>query len=139
MPFSVPSNIANEITAVNQEFMAAFKSQDATRLAKTYCKEGRALPAGAPVQRGQNAIRDLFQGVMDMGVVEAILTPDELFACDNSGHPHMIGEMAKWEFKDKQGNTMDKGKFLVLFVQEDGKWKYLYDMFSSNGPVVASA
>jgi len=137
MPFPVPSAIATEVAAVNAEFMAAFKAQDADRLSKTYCKDGRALPAGMGVQRGQSAVRDLFQGVMNMGIAEAILTPDELFACDNSGQPHMLGEVAKWEFKDKAGNTMDKGKFLVLFVQEEGKWKYLYDMFSSNGPVTA--
>jgi len=135
MPFPVPAAIAAELHAVNTEFMAAFKAQDAHRLAATYCKDGRALPAVAPVQRGQAAIAALFQGVMDMGVAEAILTPDELFACDNSGHPSVIGEVAKWEFHDNHGATMDRGKFLVLFVQEDGKWKYLYDMFSSNGPI----
>jgi len=136
MPFPLPAEAARQIKELNVEFMAAFKAQDAQRLAhNTYCKNGQALPTNSPVLHGQAAIAKLFQGAMDMGVKEAVLTPDEAWACDPTPDPHMCMERAAWAFKDKDGNTMDAGKFLTVLIKEDGKYKYLYDMFSSNGPV----
>ena len=29
-------------------------------------------------------------------------------------------------------------RYLAILQQEDGEWKYLYDMFSSNGPLTAA-
>jgi len=135
MPFPLPDEAAAQIQALGEEFMAAFAAGDPQRLSLTYTVNGKALPAGMPVLEGRAAIAKLFQGVMDMGVKEAILTPDEAYACDPSDDPHMCFERAAWEFKDKDGKTMDKGKFITLLIKEDGQYKYAYDMFSSNGPI----
>jgi len=136
VPYPISSSVADQIKHVNEEFVNAFNAGDAHRLAQqTYCKEGKALPAGMGIQQGTKAIAGLFQGVMDMGVKSVKLVSSELFAFDSNPSPESIFESGTWTFFDKDGKTMDHGKYIVIFVQEGGHYRYLYDMFSSNGPV----
>jgi len=135
MPFPLSSSSAAQVKDLNDEFMAAFKSQDAQRLSQLYCTNGKALPAGMARLEGRTAIAKLFQGVMDMGVKTVVLDADEVFGGDSSQFPDIIFECAKWTFKDGEGKVIDAGKFLTILHQEEGKYKYLYDMFSSNGPI----
>ena len=37
-------------------------------------------------------------------------------------------ELGTYEFKDSKGNSKFKGKYLVVWKQEDGKWKLYRDM-----------
>jgi ketosteroid isomerase-like protein len=43
-------------------------------------------------------------------------------------------EVGEYTLRDKAGNTIDRGKYIVIWRQEGGGWKLLRDMFSTNMP-----
>jgi len=138
MPFPVPADVRAKTDALQREFVDAWKAHDLTRLSATYTKNGKAMPAGAPIQTGTAAISAFFGSVIKMGVDHVELTTDDLHASDSSPHPDSIYECARYTFFAADGSTIDKGKYLAILTQEDGAWKYAYDMFSSNGPLTSA-
>lgn len=123
------------IAAVNSEFIAAFSAKDSKRLSMVYTSDGKAMPAGAPVQDGRPAIARLFQSVMDSGLTKVTLDTIELSAGDRSAQPSMVVERGVYTFYDASDTVKDVGKYIVVWGLEGNEYKYSLDMFSSDGPV----
>ena len=46
----------------------------------------------------------------------------------------MLEEVGVYTFTDDKGVVFDKGKFIVLWKNVDGKWKLFRDIFNSDMP-----
>jgi ketosteroid isomerase-like protein len=51
------------------------------------------------------------------------------------GDEKMLAEEGIFTFMDKDGNQIDKGKYIVLWKKEDGKWKLFRDCYNSDLPL----
>jgi ketosteroid isomerase-like protein len=57
-----------------------------------------------------------------------------LESTDVYGNPDLVVEEGKFTVGDGSGKTVDEGKYIVLWKQENGKWKLWRDMWNSNNP-----
>jgi ketosteroid isomerase-like protein len=116
------------IAASNATYGDAFVKNDASLLVAKYTKDGCIMPAGAPKLCGAEGIGGFF-GVAQkgMGVKNVKLTTDEVM-----GGADAVVETGTYELFGEGNKSIDNGKFVVAWKQEDGKWKMHRDMFTSS-------
>jgi ketosteroid isomerase-like protein len=117
------------IEAADAEFSAAAAKGDGAGLAAFYAAEGQVMPAGSEPIRGRVAIQKFWQGALDSGIAGVRLKTLEVFALGVTAT-----EVGQYDLQDKTGKVLDHGKYIVVWRHEDGKWKLLRDMFSTNVP-----
>ncbi len=122
-------DIAEAIKTANKALMGDLKTGDAKAAAARYTKAAKLLPANAPVQKGQAAIRRFWQGVIDMGVRGGTLRTVDLEI-----HGTTVNELGAYTLKDIDGNKLDTGKYVVIWKKQGRAWKLHWDMFSTNNP-----
>jgi len=123
------TEIRNSIASVNQKFLSAFSRGDAAGLAATYTSNGQALPPNSDIVEGKTAIQGFWQAVLDMGFKAATLETIEL---DIQGNTAI--EVGKYTLQGEGGQILDEGKYLVVWKQEDGQWRWHRDIWNSSLP-----
>lgn len=110
------------LTALNQQFDAAFNSKNTAAIAALYADNATVMPApaGQPV-KGRQAIADFFGGLIQAGVIEHNLTMKDVIVTDTlatqTGNwaAAMIGEDG---VKQQFGGNVQ----VVFQKQADGQW-----------------
>ena len=123
------TEIRNAIAATNAKFLEAFRQGDAAGLAATYTSNGQALPTNSDIIEGKTALQGFWQAVLDMGIKSATLETVEL---DIQGNTAI--EVGKYTLQVAGGQTVDEGKYLVVWKQEGGQWKWHRDIWNSSMP-----
>ena len=136
MALSAGASFAQEtraaIEAVNKEFVAAFAKHDANAVAGFYTANGEVLPPNAAAIRGRAGIAKMWQGVFDAGIATADLKTTEVHA-----QGPLAFEIGTYAMKLKDGTVADRGKYLVVWQKEDGKWKLHRDIWNTSLPAPA--
>src|SRR5678815_711253 len=92
-----------------------------------YTSDAKFMVEHVPTASGRSAIQSCFAGMFAaMGSPGLALTRDEV-----SENEEMVREVGKYSLTDKSGKKFDKGKYIVLWKMEDGKWKLHRDIFNS--------
>jgi ketosteroid isomerase-like protein len=117
------------IEAANARFSAAAARGDSAALAASYAVDGQVMPAGSDVIRGADAIQKFWRRALDSGIGGIGLKTLEVFT-----NGLTATEVGQYELRDKAGNLLDRGKYIVVWRHEGSKWKLLYDMYSTNVP-----
>ena len=128
--FALPSFAAGvraAIESANAKFSALAARGDGPALAGLYAKDGAVMPAGSEPIRGTQAIAKFWQGALDSGVAAIDLKTVEVY-----GEGTTATEVGEYALRDKAGKVLDRGKYIVIWRQQDGQWKLLRDMFSTN-------
>lgn len=123
------TEIRNAIAATNAKFLEAFRQGDAAGLAATYASDGQALPPNSDIITGKNALQGFWQGVLDMGIKSATLETVELETYGDTAI-----EIGKYTMQGSGGQILDEGKYLVVWKEEDGQWKWHRDIWNSSLP-----
>ena len=123
------TEIRNAIASVNQKFLSAFSRGDAAALAATYTSDGQALPTHSDIIEGRAALQGFWQAVLDMGIKSGTLETIEL---DIQGDAAI--EIGKYALQGEGGQILDAGKYLVVWKQEGGQWKWHRDIWNSSMP-----
>lgn len=113
--------------AVNLQFVAALARKDAQAIAATYTEDAELLPPGSPELRGRDAIRAYWQGAIDMGVARAEMSRRELVRLGEDAY-----EVGQFTLYGADGSVLDQGKFIVVWRQEQGEWRWRRDIFNSS-------
>lgn len=125
------TKIIDEIRSANRNFMDAFGRGDAAGVAALYTPDAKLLPPDSQMMNGTEAIRSFWQGAMNLGIKEAKLETVEVDARDN-----VAFEIGKYTLTiQPQGGqkVIATGKYVVVWKNEDGKWKLYADIWNSNG------
>ena len=115
-----------QIGLVNKELEEAMRTSDPQRLAAIYSTEGQLLPPNNRIVSGVEDITAYWRGVIAAGITEANLTTEEL---------NFFGETALevGSYVMQSGETTaDIGKYIVIWKNENGHWKYHRDIWNSN-------
>jgi uncharacterized protein (TIGR02246 family) len=120
------SDTSDAIAAANQEFEVALGRSDAAGLAAHYTQDGQLLPPNHGVVSGAEAIQAFWQGAIDGGITGVALETIEL-----DEHGDTAIEVGQYTLNGADGQLVDKGKFIVIWKNEDGQWKLHRDMWSS--------
>jgi ketosteroid isomerase-like protein len=117
------------IESVNAEFGARVAKSDSAGIANLYSSDAKVMGANMPVVTGKAGIQSAFAGMLSMGIGGASLTTIEVW-----GNESLLSEEGTYSLTDKAGKELDKGKYIVLWKMEDGKWKLFRDCFNSDLP-----
>ncbi len=122
------------IAASNKTYGEGFAKNDSSLFIAKYTKDGCIMPANAPKLCGSQAIAMFFKGAKSNGVQNVNLTTEEVM-----GDPEVVVETGMYELLGAANKSLDKGKFVVAWKMEDGKWKMHRDIFTTSAaPMVAN-
>lgn len=120
-------SVKAHIAASNAAFGKAWATGDSASFAALYSSDACINPPNMPRMCGKGPITAFFNGGYAMGVRSAQLTTEEIM-----GGAEIIGETGKYAMMDSAGNTLEKGKFIVLWKAENGVWKMHRDVWNSD-------
>lgn len=120
------------IDSTNAVFSGLVTKQDSVGLAAMYTSDAKLMGANMAAASGRAAIQSAFAGLFAAyGPVELKLTTVDVW-----GNNEMIAEEGTTAMTLK-GKEIDRGKYIVLWKMEDGKWKLFRDCFNSDLPLAA--
>lgn len=123
------SDVQAAIAAANQRFMETFARQDAASLARLYTGDAQLLPAHSDFVTGTSAIEQFWGGALEMGIRTAKLETVEV---ETLGETAV--EVGKYTLGDDGGQTLDQGKYVVVWKNDGGAWKLHRDIWTSSMP-----
>lgn len=121
------------IEEANREFIDLFNKRDSVGLANMFTIDGKSMEPNEPAFNGRSKIQTHYSKVMKEGASKL-----GLFTIDVWGDENMLAEEGEYTFVDKDGKLMDKGKYIVLWKVEDGRWKLFRDCYNSDFPLQAT-
>lgn len=124
-----PSGTRVAIEAQNKQFIQAVEKGDAQAMADLYSAHAMVFPSNSEIVKGKEAIKALFQGLLDSGVKGFSLTTIEV-----EGFGNTANEVGTYIMRDASGKQIDKGKYIVIWKRENGQWKLHRDIFNSSVP-----
>jgi uncharacterized protein (TIGR02246 family) len=117
------------IDSTNAVFGGLVAKGDSVGLAALYTADAKMMGSNMPAASGRTAIQSTFGGLFAaMGLIDLKLT-----AVDVWGNNDMVIEEGTYTMSQK-GKEIDRGKYIVLWKMEDGKWKLFRDIFNSDIP-----
>jgi ketosteroid isomerase-like protein len=122
-------SVTEAIAAANRGFQEAFARGDAAGAAAVYTEDAEILPPNSETMHGRAVIQGFWQGALDMGIKGATLETVEL-----ETYPTGAVEVGKYSLSVAGGQVVDHGKFIVIWKQEGGDWKWHRDIWNSSLP-----
>lgn len=117
------------IAESNKTYSEGFAKGDEKLFTNKYTKDGCIMPTSAPKLCGTEALGMFFKGAQAMGVKNIVLTTEEVM-----GSLEAVVETGTYELLGEANTSLDKGKFIVVWKKEDGKWKMHRDIFNTSVP-----
>jgi uncharacterized protein (TIGR02246 family) len=124
---SSDSGPRSAIEAANEKFMAAFGRGDAAAVAALYTKDARLAPPNSDYVGGTDAIRQFWQGAMQLGIKGAKLETVDVEAAGDASV-----ELGRYTLLGDGGQTLDNGKYLVVWKKDGGDWKLHRDIWNTS-------
>jgi ketosteroid isomerase-like protein len=117
------------IAASNKVFGGCFATGDSTTFANCYTSDACINVTNMPRMCGTQAITAFFNGGHKMGINNIIITTEEVM-----GGKDAVVEVGKYEMFVGDKVSAEKGKFIVIWKEENGKWKMHRDIWNSDAP-----
>ena len=115
-----------EIEADNTKFMDDVKKNDTNALAGYYHSEGRLMLSNGPSLAGKD-ISSGWGSFARTGGRELRVTTEDVV-----GNEDLLVETGAYEMLGDNNVSIDKGKYVVVWKKENGKWKIFRDIANSN-------
>jgi uncharacterized protein (TIGR02246 family) len=115
-----------EIEAGNKKFIQAFNKGDFAGVASLYAEDGTALPPGAAMVRGREAI-----GSMWKSAAEQVSDPKLTTVDVKSLGPSAAREIGIYSLKTKGPDPKEvTGKYVVVWAKIGNDWKLATDIWN---------
>jgi ketosteroid isomerase-like protein len=120
-------SVKNHIIEMNKTYSNRFTTNDSVFYTERYCKDAEVYSPGMAAVKGRDSIRSFFY---QNGTNTE--TKIELPAGNFYGNEIMVIEEGTYNFPDGKGGSFDKGKFIAVWKQEDGKWKLYREIWNTD-------
>lgn len=119
------------IAASNKIFGSSFGTGDSAAFVSLYTSDGCMNPPNMPKVCGTAGITAFFNAGYNNGngIKNIELTTEEVI-----GSKEAVIETGKYEVFIADNVSVEKGKFIVAWKEENGKWKMHRDMWNSDAP-----
>jgi ketosteroid isomerase-like protein len=124
--FSIDSAMAH-ILKMNESYSQRFTTNDSAFYVERYCHDAEVYAPNMPSVKGREAIRKFFYNDGNNKEATIELPPGNFY-----GGPDYVVEDGTYNFPDGKGGSADKGKFIALWKQEDGKWKLYREIWNTD-------
>jgi len=121
------ASVAEQVRNQNAAFIEALQRKDAVAMAGMYSTAAKVMPPGADIVEGKSKIQAFWESVIRAGVTDAKLETMEVDTI--GGYTAMeTGKFVMYHNKD----VVDRGKYLVVWRNEDGQWRLHRDVWNSS-------
>ena len=117
------------IVASNKVFGECWATGDSAKFALCYASDACINPSEMPRMCGTQAITAFFNGGYKMGIRNIAITTEEVM-----GGKDAVVEVGKYEMFLADNVSAEKGKFIVVWKEENGKWKMYRDIWNADAP-----
>ena len=119
------------IAANNKIFGSCFATGDSAAFVSLYTSDGCMNPPNMPKMCGPAAISTFFNGGYNNGngIKNIAITTEEVM-----GGKDAVVETGKYEVFIANNVSAEKGKYIVAWKEENGKWKMHRDIWNSDAP-----
>ena len=117
------------IAASNKVFGACFATGDSVAFANCYTNDGCIYNANMPKICGADGIKSFLSVGYNSGIRNVVLITEEVI-----GGREAVVETGKYEVFIADNISVEKGKFVVVWKEENGKWKMHRDIWNSDAP-----
>ena len=117
------------IAASNVNFGASWATGDSVKFVNCYASDAVLNAPNMPALTGSAAITAFFNEGYKWGIRNIVLKTNEVF-----GGKDCVVETGTYELFMENNVSGDKGKFIVMWKEEGGKWKMHRDMWNSDAP-----
>ncbi|HUF90199.1 MAG TPA: SgcJ/EcaC family oxidoreductase [Gemmatimonadota bacterium] len=123
----------DEIKELGARFVAMVEADDLEGIVGLYAEDARFMPPNAPAAYGRDAIREAWRPLLDLPSLT--FEPVTIVVADSREQAVDIGEY-RAEIPLPGGTTIsDVGKYMVVWLEEDGEWRIFADIFNSDLPL----
>ena len=127
---SSPDETRNPYSSICEQFTKLYNSGDAEGLASLYSEDAKILSPNMDFVEGKNAIQNFWQGALEMGVKSF---KSEIIETESSGNlGYLVG---KYILYGSENQEVDRGKYISVLKNIDGKWKVHRDIYNSSIPL----
>lgn len=119
-----------EILELEREWSRRFGAGDVEWIVARHAEDGRLMPPNAEAAVGREAIRQAWAG---MATTEGLALSWEPTEARVSSSGDMAYDIGTYTMTTPDGRT-DTGKYVVVWVKQNGEWKIAADIFNSNRP-----
>lgn len=123
-------NAKKEIEAANKDFIELFAKGDSVGVANYFTTDAKSMGPNEPSHVGRSKIQNVYAGLIDSGINQLGLITTGVW-----GDETILAEEGLYTFSNKNGKELDRGKYIVLWRKEDGKWKLFRDCYNSDLPL----
>jgi uncharacterized protein (TIGR02246 family) len=127
--YAYADNTRAAIEAVVAEMQAIANKGDSKAIAELYTPDGQFLPEGSDAIKGRAAIAKYFQGGFDAGFGNIRFKTLEVYS-----HGSSATEVGEYDWGNKEGVSIDHGKYIVVYQKVGGRWMLHRDMSTSSVP-----
>jgi uncharacterized protein (TIGR02246 family) len=121
----------DSINKVIQELATAFNAEDPAKTAALYSLNGVVMPPNRSLMRGRSFVEQYYLDRFAEGASDL-----QVQSTDVSGQGTLAYASGDYRLnlvpKDGGQSRRDRGKFLWLFREQDGRWMIEYVVFSSD-------
>ena len=122
-------SVKMHIAEMNKSYGQRFTTNDAAFYRERYCKDAAVYCPNLPAVVGIDSIISFFYGGGNNQEAVIELPPNNIY-----GNADLVIEDGTYNFPDGKGGSTDKGKFIALWKQEDGKWKLYREIWNTDFP-----
>jgi ketosteroid isomerase-like protein len=116
------------IDSVNKKFTEYIRKGDSVSLAGLYHSDAELLFSNSEPISGQS-ILNAWGSIIRMGVKEFTFKTTDI-----TGGGDLLVETGSYEMKTAENTLLDKGKYVVVWKQENGQWKLYRDIGNTSLP-----
>lgn len=117
------------IEALNREFTNAHVISDSAAMVDIFTKDARVLGPNADPVIGRAAIEVLTAQYLTFGITEFSETTVAFY-----GNEDLLIDEGTYVMVYGKENTRDAGKYVNIWMKEDGVWRIHSNMWNSNAP-----
>lgn len=119
---------AQIVMALERDWASRFQQGDIDWIVNRHATHGRILPPGSEAAVGREAVREVWTGFHETEGLSLDFGPDEAHVAEAGDMAYVLGS---YDLTLPDGGE-DRGKYLVVWVKEDGEWRIAADMFNSS-------
>lgn len=110
------------------------ESKDATAIAQLYTEDGAVMPPNLPIGKGHSAIQQTWSAMMQTPGFNLAIVPEQIIV-SSSGDMALDRGTYRLAVAPDGTESIDTGKYVVVWRKVGGEWKAAADIFNSDLPV----
>ncbi len=120
----------NEIMDMERQTNGHMQGGEIDSLMDYFADDALQASPGAEIISGKENIRKLFAGIAETDGYDMSWEPTEAVVSESNDMAYVYGSTS---VKAPTDDVAQPGKYLVVYVKRDGKWRIAIDMANANG------